>query len=130
MAIINWTKSIDRAKEDKEHELNSKCNSTILGRFSCVVNDETYHFSNDMEAQANFEKCDRAFEKGRLTEIPWTAYDTDGNVVRVVLTQETLEQVYLAHLYHIQSSIAKFRDVLMPQVLAATTVEEVEAIKW
>jgi YHS domain-containing protein len=117
-------------KKSKIVELNQSCNKTILGKFSHDVNGVTYYFSNDMEAQANFEKCDRAFEKGRMTELAWTCYDVDGNVVRLVLTPETFESLYVAHLEHIQNNIAKFRDFLMPQVEGATTVEEIESIQW
>lgn len=130
MATIVWKKAINDVKEKKILELNSACNSTILGRFTQEVNGQVYAFSNDAEAQANFEKADRAFEKGRLTEIIWTAYDTDGNVARIILTSENFESVYMAHLIHIQSNISKYRDVLMPQVEQATTVNEVNSIVW
>lgn len=130
MAVISWYDPVDKARQEKILELTSACNKTILGRFTSVVDGVTYLFSNDMEAQANFEKCDRAFEKNRLTELMWTAYTTDGEVVRLTFTPETFEPTYIDHLTHIQGTIAKFRDVLMPQVMAATTIEEVEAIKW
>jgi hypothetical protein len=114
----------------KMQELSTECNKTILGRFSVTVEGVEYQFSNDMEAQSNFEKCDRAFEKGRATEIPWTAYDVDGNVVRVLLNDIKFEPVYVAHLTHIQNNISKLRDFLEPQVWGASTVEEVRNIIW
>jgi len=121
---------LKQSKITKRDELNRKCNETISGRFSHTVNDSTYYFSNDTEAQSNFEKADRAFEKGRMTEIGWTSYDVNGNVHRLVLTQETFEPLYLSHLYHIQQNIYRFRDVLMPQVESAQTVEELDTIIW
>jgi hypothetical protein len=111
-------------------ELSRKCNETILGKFSSQVNGVTYYFSNDMEAQANFEKCDRAFEKGRLTDIAWTCYNTNDEVVRLVLTPETFEQVYLDHLYHIQNNISKLRDFLMPMVDSSISEEDLKKITW
>ena len=106
------------------------CNLTILGRFSADVNGSTYYFSNDMEAQANFQKADGAFEKNRIIEVVWTAYNTEGNVERIPLNKESFELVYISHLAHVQNSIAKFRDFLMPLVESSTTVEELESIVW
>lgn len=117
-------------KDKKIQELNHACSQTILGRFFSDVNGITYSFSNDMEAQANFEKADRAFERGLITEILWTAHDVNGDVVRLTLDATAFEGVYIDHLSHIQDNISKFRDVLMPQVESCTTVEEVNSIKW
>lgn len=122
--------TIDKARANKRDELNYMCSETILGRFSSVVDGVTYYFSNDQEAQANFDKADRAFDKGLMTEISWTAYDGDGNVVRLVFNQATFEPLYMSHLTHIQDNISKFRDFLMPLVNSATTMEELEAISW
>jgi hypothetical protein len=124
------TDILESEKLSKMQELTIECNKTILGRFSAIVDSVEYRFSNDMEAQSNFEKCDRAFEKGRATEIPWTAYDVDGNVVRVLLNDIKFEPVYVAHLTHIQNNISKLRDFLEPQIWGATTVEEVRNITW
>lgn len=110
---------LEPLKMQKMRELNKMCNYIILGRFISVVDGEKYYFSNDMEAQANFEKCDRAFEKGRLTEIVWTCYDEHGNIQRITLTPETFEGVYISHLAHINDNISKFRDTLMPLVESA-----------
>lgn len=130
MATIHWTNALDDTRSKKLQELKEACNITILGRFSHVFGEDTYYFSNDMEAQANFEKCDRAFEKGRLTEIPWTAYDSEENVVRLIFDSASFEPLYISHLTHIQSNIVKFRDILMPRVVAAQTVPELVAINW
>lgn len=133
VAKISWISTgspLEKAQRAKMSELANLCNRTILSRFSSKVNGEDYFFSNDMEAQSNFEKCDRAFEKQRFTEVAWTAYDLNGDVVRLILTVETFEPVYISHLTHIQSNISKFRDHLMPLVEQATTVEEVENIIW
>jgi YHS domain-containing protein len=118
------------AKKAKLQELNNKCNETILGRFLSSVDGVDYYFSCDENAQKNFDKADSAFDKGRMTEIRWTSYDLNGNVVRLTLDQSKFEIVYLAHLNHINSNIAKFRDDLMPKVEASTSVEQVNRIMW
>lgn len=130
MARMNWKDNLEESKRLKSEELSRKCNETILGRFSSTIDSVEYQFSNDLEAQANFEKCDKAFDRGMIIEIPWTAYDMDGNTVRVLLNREKFSIVYYNHLEHIQNNISKFRDFLMPMVENATNVEEVEAIKW
>lgn len=122
---------LDAAKSDKKGFLNQQCNETITGKFAYTYDDGvSYYFSCDMEAQSNFEKVDRAFDKGRMTEITWTAYDSLGNAVRLSFNQTNFENLYLAHLNHIQENISKFRDDLMPQVMNATTVEELQSIQW
>lgn len=130
MAIIKWNDSLEIAKENKKLELSHACNTSITGRFSVNLNGVEYKFSNDMEAQMNFEKYARAFDKGLITEILWTAYDVDGSVVRITLTEEMFNIVYLEHLNHIQRNISKYRDFLMPMVENAKTVEEVNLIQW
>lgn len=130
---IEGKKNIDLLlihKENKLRELNQKCEESILGRFTVVINGVQYQFSNDNEAQKNFDKADRAFTKGMIIEIPWTVYNSNGQVVRVLLNQETFDMVYADHLSHIQNNISKFRDILQPQVEMATTISEVEAIIW
>lgn len=122
--------TLRKAKENKGRDLSALCEISILGRFPVTLNGETYYFSNDMKAQSNFEKYDRALEKGRVTKINWTAYDKDGNVVRVPLNKELFEIVYLCHLEHIESNISRFRDELMPLVENAQSPEEVGKINW
>lgn len=126
---------LDIKKQAKIRRLVDDCNKTILGRFSAMVNGVTYMFSCDMEAQANFEKLDKAFKDGTMAEmgmtsIGWTAYDADGSVVRLDLTYELFRPVYINHLLHIQNNISKLRDFLEPLVANATTVEEIESITW
>lgn len=114
----------------KLDELDDKCNQAIYGRFTYTYDDgNVYSFSCDNEAQNNFEKVDRAFEKGRMTDIDWTAYDSTGKVVRLNFTVNNFEGLYVAHLNHIQDNIKKLRDTLMPQVMQATE-DELQNIQW
>ena len=121
---------LDAAKVDKMNQLRSLCSQQILGYFSVPINGTIYLFSCDQEAQINFEKSDRALEKGRLTHVPWTCYTTEGQVTRVVLDAVTFEQVYIAHLAHIQGSIVRLRDVYQPLVMSAESIAELGGITW
>lgn len=128
--VKNEQLQLELAQQSKIAELDQRCEEAILGRFSVELDGVVYAFSNDREAQANFDKCDNSFARGRITEIPWTAYDPDGNVRRIVLDAVKFEKVYVAHLEHIQGNIAKFRDFLEPLVVGAAGVDEVNLIQW
>lgn len=121
---------LDSARKNKIEELDKACSETILNYFPFDVNGVTYYFSNDMEAQANFEKAGRAFDKAYITNITWTAYNQNDIAFRLTFDSVSFDNLYLAHLHHIQDNISKFRDVLEPQVLSATTIEELDSIKW
>lgn len=121
---------LNNVKEKKMDELNGACSESIVGNFSYDYNGVTYYFSNDVSAQANFDKVGRAFDKGMITTISWTASDSSGNISRLSFDSTTFESLYSAHLQHIQTNISRFRDTLQPQVESATTVDEVNAITW
>jgi hypothetical protein len=118
------------ARNSKMRKLKVACDEAILGRFTATVAGVEYQFSCDNEAQKNFEKLDRAFEKGRITEEKWTAYDSDGNVVRLTLDAMKFESVYVAHLYHISGNVSKLRDDLGPKVNAAQSLDELSTVIW
>lgn len=132
MAKFNWNaRTLDVVKQEKLAELDLKCSATIVDTFPFTYSDGVeYYFYCDTIAQSNFEKVDRAFDKGRITQINWTAYDSSGNAVRLLFTAETFDPLYVAHLNHIQGAIAHFRDVLQPQVEQADTITAVEAVTW
>ena len=121
---------LEEKRKQKVEELDQKCTTTILSRFSCVIAGKTYYFSNDNEAQKNFDKAARAFDKGLTNSLPWTAYDGGGQVTRVTISKLDFETLYLAHLMHIQDNIAKFRDTLLPKVMAAKTEADLNTIQW
>jgi hypothetical protein len=123
-------KILEYKRQLKLDELNNACNNAILSKFPFDIDAVTYYFSHDKDAQDNFDRLDRAFEKGRTTNELWTAYDADGNVVRLSFDATSFEPLYIEHLKRITDNISKFRDVLMPQVMNATTVEEIESITW
>jgi hypothetical protein len=117
-------------KTKKINELDSACSTAILGEFTAVVNGTTYSFAHDVNAQTNFTSAKLAFIDGSTTTITWTAYDSNGNVVRLQLTADLFNTVFTAKLEHTTNNISRFRDTLAPQVNAATTVDAVNAITW
>lgn len=121
---------IDEAKAMKMKELSYYCEKTILDRFLATVDTLEYSFSNDMEAQSNFKDGMWALENNKVTSIKWTAYDETDSVVRLDLDLVKLSDVNSARLTHQQEQVAKYRDVLEPQVKSATTISEVEAVVW
>jgi hypothetical protein len=119
-----------KVKSKKKTELQNECDKTILGRFYAELDGVTYQFSCDNEAQKNFDKALKVFEKGWKTELLWTVYDMDGNVLRLMVRADQYAPLYMAHLDHIQYNISKFRDTLQPLVEKAETVEEVENVTY
>lgn len=121
---------LDEAKEMKMKELRYNCEKTILGYFKATIDAVEYSFSNDMEAQSNFKDGMWALENNKATTVKWTAYDADWNVIRLDLDLTKLNDVNVERLTHQQTQVSKFRDILQPQVEAATTISEVEAVAW
>lgn len=121
---------LNSLRKQKLRELSVMCTAVIMGRFKVTLDAVDYWFSNDLEAQLNFDKMDRAFDKGRVTYLPWTAYLADGSVTRVIVDPVKFEMIYEAHLNHIQNNISKYRDLLMPMVAEAETSEEIDALHW
>lgn len=121
---------LEQNKEVTLRKFDQLCSETILGRFITEVDGVQYQFSCDNEAQKNFDKCLTAFSRGMIESNPWTAYTMEGEVVRLELTTDKFDKVYLSHLEHIQGNIAKFRDILEPRVREAKTLEELREITW
>lgn len=128
--IVPEEELLKQAKERKLIELNAACGESILGRFVSTYKGDQYQFSYDAEAQSNFAKAGRAFDKGFMTSIGWTAYDMAGNVVRLTLEPADFDIIFIDSLVHVNTNIARFRDELQPLVGAATTLEAVQAIVW
>lgn len=126
-----WVLDLEKYKDNKIDELNNACNQSILGRFTSTVNGVQYQFSYDAEAQSNFSKAGRAFDKNLVTSVSWTAYEIEtGNMIRLTLDVNAFDAVFADSLNHVNSNVSNFRDVLQPQVNAATSKDEVDAIVW
>ena len=130
VANINWRNSLDEAKERKNEELNIACQEAILSGFYHVIDGERYHFSFDMEAQLNFQGAERLFSMGVIDEVKWTVHREDGRYERITINKEIMDKLSLVILKHKNDNISKYRDVLLPMVEKAETVEEVESITW
>ena len=130
MAKIKWIDGLDKAKEDKSKELNTACQEAILSGFYHVIDGEKYHFSFDIEAQLNFQGAERLFSMGAIDEVKWTVHREDGRYERITINKEIMNELSLVILKHKNDNISKYRDVLLPMVEKAETVEEVESITW
>lgn len=122
-------KKLVLAKEIKIDELRTKCQETILAGFTHEFNGVIYWFSLDYEAQQNFTSTYQLFKDGLVNEIPWTVR-IDGVYSRLILNEQMMNDLAVSILYHKTNNIAKFRDILLPLVQDATTIQEVESIVW
>jgi hypothetical protein len=120
---------LSMAKNLKDGELSRACSETILAGFDYAIDDVVYHFSFDTEAQLNFQGTERILEQGLIETISWTV-TREGQYERITINKTLMDELKIAILIHKDANIAKYRDVLMPMVNAATTVEEVKAIQW
>ncbi|MEH7117222.1 DUF4376 domain-containing protein [Neobacillus vireti] len=127
--IKSFELELQRAKDKKDIELNQACKESILAGFSHVINGIEYWFSYDKEAQQNFSDAKQAFNDGLIESINWTVKQ-DGEYTRIPITNAIMQELSLVILKHKDRNISKYRDELMPQLKAAKTVEEVQALSW
>lgn len=113
----------------KDEELNAACAKSILSGFDQEINGVVYHFSFDTEAQLNFQGSERLLSSGMIESIDFTVF-RDGKYERIAIDKDAMNILTMAILRHKADNIAKYRDVLMPKVEAASTKEEIESIKW
>ena len=94
-----------------------------------TINLLEHTFSYDREAQLNFQDTMRLFDNNMVEFVSWTATANEEKV-RLKLNKEQFTQVYNESVKQKLEKIAHFRDELVPAIEAATTTEELEAIKW
>jgi hypothetical protein len=122
---------LDHIKRDKDMELNQACEKAILAGFKhTLIDGTTYHFSYDTQAQVNFGDTKEILKEGLVESVPWTVKDMDGNYQRIDLDKAEMTRLSLTILQHKTGNIAKYRDELLPRVMEATTLEEIESIVW
>jgi hypothetical protein len=123
---------LNRIKRAKDEELNNACNRAILAGFTHTIDNVTYWFSYDMEAQGNFRDAKEVLKDGIVTHINWTVREgnIDGNYTRVPIDLNIMNQLAVVILEHKEGNISRYRDTLLPLVTAATSVTEVKAIHW
>ena len=124
--------SLEELKAAKDAQLNHLCNQAILDGFLYTIDSDSkeYRFSYDVEAQLNFQGAIVLATAGQLTEMEWTARNAEGNIVRVVLKASDFAKLAGVMVQHKNKNISKYRDELMPQLLAAETKEQVDAVVW
>jgi len=123
--------ALKKAKYLKGQELNQACNNAILSGFDYNINGVSYHFSFDTEAQLNFQGANWMLENGKTTNIMWTVKNNSTGVYeRMTINLDLMRDLQVAIFNHKNDNISKYRDVLYPKLLAATTVEEINEITW
>lgn len=127
--IYKQEEQLEETKKNKDRELYESCQQSILKGFYHEIDGKNYHFSYDMQAQSNFSDANQLFTTGKLENIKWTA-SYKGEYVRIVIDRATMSGITYTILKHKGQNIAKYRDVLLPKVKVAKTIEEVEAITW
>jgi hypothetical protein len=130
--VEDLNSELELTKSLKDEELNRDCKAAILSGFEYAIDNVTYWFSYDMEAQGNFRDAREALKDGMVSEIPWTVRvgGETGEYSRVMITLPIILDISIQAMYHKTAKIAKYRDVLMPMVKMATSSEEVESVKW
>lgn len=123
---------LQRAKEEKDAELNAACNKAILAGFSYTIDDILYWFSYDMEAQGNFRDAKTILEDGLVEVVPWTVRvgGIDGEYTRIPITLDIINAISIVIVQHKTNNIGRYRDILMPIVKSATTIEGVANVQW
>lgn len=121
---------LEMAKQRKDEELNRACQQSILNGFTHIIDGIKYHFSFDTEAQLNFQGAERLFTLGVIDEVRWTVHREDGSYDRIIIDKKLMDELSAVILKHKNNNISKYRDVLLPMVEKAETIEEVESITW
>jgi hypothetical protein len=120
---------ISIVKSAKLAQLREQCSLTIMNGFEYEINNNTYRFSCDNEAQANFQGADSLFKDNLITMIDWTVQQ-DGVYRRITVDATTFILLKLEVFKCINSNVSRLRDSLQPQVEATTSNEEVDSINW
>ncbi|MCY8668778.1 DUF4376 domain-containing protein [Bacillus haynesii] len=121
--------SLQMSKDAKDLELNAACQEAIVAGFFHTIDGVTYWFAYDREAQINFGDSRELLKDGIVSEIPWTV-QLDGTYARISIDFEEMQRITMTIMKHKVDNISRYRDVLLPLVNKAETVEEVEAIHW
>lgn len=132
LSVMDQNLTIEELRRAKDRQLNYLCNQSILEGFTYTIDADSqeYKFNYDVEAQLNFQGAIVLATAGQLTEMEWTARNAEGNIVRVVLKASDFAKLAGVMVQHKNKNISKYRDELMPQLLAAETKEQVDAVVW
>lgn len=111
----------------KEAELNEAHKDAINRGFDFIIDNQKYHFP--LDGELSFQSASKLFEAGLVDSMMWSV-TKDGEPLRISINKETLDNLILAEISHKADIISKYRDVLMPIVNSATTIEAINAVKW
>jgi hypothetical protein len=117
-------------RKAKQKELELSCADDLAYGYQYIKDGVQYRFSFDIEAQLNFQGGKPLLEKGIVPFIPWTAYDPNGNRVRLNLTLSDFESMQLAQFHHKCDVTAKYNDLLLNKLYKAQTDDEINSISW
>ncbi|PGQ88276.1 DUF4376 domain-containing protein [Priestia megaterium] len=120
---------LNLAKQRKDAELNDAANRAIQAGFDHEINGVIYHFSFDTEAQLNYQGAERLLSKGTVTSIDFTVF-RDNQYERIPIDAAEMEKLTLTIMMHKNRNIVKYRELLLPLVEEATTIQEVAKITW
>jgi hypothetical protein len=121
---------LESAKKKKDDELNSACKEAILDGFEYEVDGIVYKFSYDMEAQINFGDAKDILNEGLVPSIPWTVKNPEGEYSRISVDKALMYNLTFAIMQHKTDKISRYRDILLPVVRSAETLEEVNGVTW
>jgi hypothetical protein len=127
--VKNEAIQLNIARKNKDDELSRACNKSILDGFVHEIDGVEYFFSYDIEAQINFSDAKEILEDGMFEEIMWTA-KKNGEHVRIPINLERFNQIKLSIFKHKANNISKYRDVLLPKVMSASSVKDINSITW
>ncbi|WP_394137422.1 hypothetical protein [Cytobacillus oceanisediminis] len=131
IALDKVNTPLEELKVAKMEQLDEMCNLSIINGFEHVINGVNYLFSCSVTAKANFQGSDTLFKDGLITEAEWTVINVEtGKVERILINQTQFNELKLKVFQHINNNISKFRNTLQPQVEAAISNEEVDAVVW
>lgn len=123
--------SLEELKENKKKQLSQTCKEDILSGFKAKVEDKLYHFSYSLSSQANLSERLSLFQNDIIMELKITAYDIEAEEEkRIVVTKEDFKNIYVASVKAKEDKIAKLKDILIPRVAQAQSIDEVNLVNW
>lgn len=111
-------------KVSKVAELTAACGKFIVSGFASTALGSVYRYDSDIESQLNL-----VGSVALASPIPYTCTDLTGVKTARNHTTDQMKQVLADGAAVKVQAIAKFR-ALRDQVLAATSISEIEEIKW
>lgn len=132
MAKMVWSSKedlLEEAKENKKRELSSSCQEDILSGFDFEIEENTYHFSYDREAQVNLQERWQIFQNNMVEEMNITAHLGEEDV-RLTVNKDIFGKIYIQSVMAKENKIKKLREDLFPLVERAKSQSELDIIKW